>query len=270
MSRVTFTPAMADRLTELLGLFRVPTMAAETVKRFEQAGHHEALHTLLEVAELEANDRRQRRIERLQRASRLPTGKTSRTFDEHRLPKALAGKMAELMSGAFLDRATNVLAFGLPGTGKTHLACALGHALVQDGRSVLFTPTYELVQTLLAAKRDLVLSKALRKLDTFELLILDDIGYVQQDSNEAEVLFTLIAERYERKSLFITSNLVFGEWERIFKNPMATAAAVDRLVHHSIILEFNVPSYRTEQAAKRKDGPSSKKPQGPTPPEART
>ncbi len=155
-----------------------------------------------------------------------------------------------------------MLAFGLPGTGKTHLAGALGHELVRQGRSVCFIPTYELVQSLLVAKRDLDLPRALRKLDNFELLILDDLGYVQQSSDEAEVLFTLMAERYERRSVLITSNLVLGEWERIFRNPMTTAAAIDRLVHHSVILEFDVPSFRTEKAkqeAKTKDASKSSK-----------
>jgi DNA replication protein DnaC len=122
---------------------------------------------------------------------------------------------------------------------KTHAAAALGHALVQRGHSVLFSPTFRLVQELLAAKRDLALPRALQRLDAFEVLILDDIGYVQQSADEVEVLFTLMAERYERRSLVITSNLVFGEWDRIFKNPMTTAAAIDRLVHHSTILEFS-------------------------------
>jgi DNA replication protein DnaC len=120
-------------------------------------------------------------------------------------------------------------------------------------------PAYELVQELLSAKRDLRLSRALRKLDAFELLILDDIGYVQQTAEETEVLFTLMAERYERRSLLVTSNLVFGEWDRIFKNPMTTAAAIDRLVHHSVILEFDVPSFRTENAKKAKAGSSQPK-----------
>jgi DNA replication protein DnaC len=138
------------------------------------------------------------------------------------------------------------LAFGLPGTGKSHAACALGHALVQAGHSVLFVPTFKLVQELLVAKRDLELPRALRKLDKFALLILDDIGYVKQSPDEIEVLFTLLAERYERRSVLLTSNLMFSEWDRIFQNPMTTAAAIDRLVHHSVILEFAVISYRTE------------------------
>ena len=139
------------------------------------------------------------------------------------------------------------LVFGLPGVGKSHAACAIGNTLIELGHSVLFRPAYQLVQELLAAKRDLVLPQKLRRLDSFELLILDDIGYVKQSPEEAEVLFTLIAERYERRSMLITSNLVFSDWERIFKDPMATAAAIDRLVHHATILEFNVPSYRTRR-----------------------
>ena len=144
-----------------------------------------------------------------------------------------------------------MLAFGLPGAGKTHARCALGHRLVEAGHSVLFAPAYRLVQELLAAKRDLDLPRQLRKLDNFDFLLLDDLGYLPQGAEESEVLFTLIAERYERRSLGITSNLVFSEWERIFANPMATAAAIDRVVHHSVILEFDVPSYRTNAAQQR-------------------
>ena len=152
-----------------------------------------------------------------------------------------------------MERGVNVLAFGLPGTGKTHALCALGHRLVEADHSVLFTPACRLVQDLLAAKRDLALPRQLRRLDNFDFLLLnflllDDLGYLPQGAEESEVLFTLIAEPYERRSLGITSNLVFSEWERIFANPMSTAAAIDRVVHHSVILEFNVPSYRTGAA----------------------
>lgn len=241
------------RIDARLAEFKLPTLHAELVTRFKQAGQAHVLPLVLEILELEAGDRRERRVERLLRAARLPPGKTFQTFTDGRLPPRLAQKLRELARGDFLERAENVLIFGLPGTGKTHAACALAHALVLEGRSVLFTPTFQLVQELLAAKRELALPRALRRLDVFELLILDDIGYVQQSPEEVEVLFTLMAERYERRSMLITSNLVFSEWEKIFKNPMTTAAAIDRLVHHSEILEFDVPSFRTEDAKKRKE-----------------
>lgn len=240
-----------ERLIELLVSFKVPTLARELVPRLRADGHGELLPLLLEIFELEAEDRRGRRTDRLRRASHLPAGKTLATLDQARLPRALCDKLRELLRGDFIERAVNVLCFGLPGTGKSHVACALGHALVEAGHPVLFTPTYQLVQELLSAKRTLTLPRALRKLDLFDLIILDDLGYVAQSPEEAEVLFTLMAERYERKSMLLTSNLVFSHWDRIFGNPMATAAAVDRLVHHSVILEFDVQSFRTQSARRR-------------------
>jgi len=243
--------ALCARLVALCGDFKLPTLAAELVPRFQKAGREDALPLLAEVFELEAQDRLERRIDRLRRASHLPPGKTMATLDQARLPRPLVEKLRALARGDFLDGAHNVLCFGLPGTGKSHAASAIGHALIEAGHSVLFVPTYQLVQELLVAKRDLDLPRTLRKLDLFELIILDDLGYVAQAPDEAEVLFTLMAERYERRSMLITSNLVFSQWDRIFKNPMATAAAIDRLVHHAVILEFDVPSYRTEDARKR-------------------
>lgn len=234
----------------LLLRFKLPTLAHELVPRFAAAGRTDVLPLLHEVLELEAQDRRHRRVDRLRRASKLPPGKTFDTLDAKRFPPSVGQQLRELARGDFLERAANVLAFGLPGVGKSHAACAIGHALVEAGHSVLFAPTYHLVQELLAAKRDLALPRALRRLDAFDLIILDDIGYVQQSAAEIEVLFTLMAERYERRSMLITSNLVFSAWDQIFKNPMTTAAAIDRLVHHSVILEFAVPSYRTEKARK--------------------
>lgn len=240
-----WTPSMAERMFELFGIFKLQTMAEEAERRIEKAGHRDALPVFLELLELEAGERRGRRVERLLRKSQLPPGKTFDTLDQSRLPRPLQQQLRELSSGEFLERTINVLAFGLPGTGKSHAASALGHALVRAGHSVLFIPTYQLVQELLVAKRDLELPRALRKLDAFELLILDDLGYVQQSTDEMEVLFTLMAERYERRSLLLTSNLVFSAWDKIFKNPMTTAAAIDRVVHHSAILEFApVESYR--------------------------
>lgn len=246
-----FTIDMSTRMRDLLVRFKLPTFADQIVRRFTDSGHDTALPTLLEVLEAEAGERAHRRTERLLKASHLPPGKTFDTLDRTRLPRAIMPKLDELATGDFLERADNVLCFGLPGRGKTHAAAALGHALVQRGHSVLFTPTFRLVQELLAAKRDLALPRALQRLDSYDLLVLDDIGYVQQSADEVEVLFTLMAERYERRSLLITSNLVFGEWDRIFKNPMTTAAAIDRLVHHSVILEFNGRSKRADEAELR-------------------
>jgi DNA replication protein DnaC len=240
-----------ERIAQLCAEFRLPTVAAEVVPRFQASDHSAALATLLEVFELEAGDRRQRRVDRLRRAAKLPAGKTWETLDRTRLPVKLQQQLEELATGRFLDRAVNVLAFGLPGTGKTHAMAALGHRLIEQGHSVAFVPTYQLVQNLLAAKRDLDLPRVLRKLDHFEVLILDDLGYLKHRADEAEVLFTLIAERYERRSLIITSNMVFSQWEEIFQSPMATAAAIDRIVHHSVIAEFDVTSYRTAQAQNR-------------------
>lgn len=248
---MTTSPDASARIRELFTLFKLPTLADQATQRFRDGGHDDALAVLLETLEAEHDERKVRRSERLLRASRLPPSKTLQTLDQLRLPKAMAPRLRELATGEFLERAANVLCFGLPGTGKTHAACAVGHELVQRGHSVLFAPTFQLVQELLAAKRDLALPRALRKLDSFEVIILDDIGYVQQSADEIEVLFTLMAERYERRSMVITSNLVFGQWDRIFKNPMTTAAAIDRLVHHSVILEFDGPSVRAEEAKRR-------------------
>ena len=237
-----------EQLEALCASFRLPTVASELGARLRAAGQSEAVQTVVEVFELEAGDRQQRRVDRLRRASKLPPGKTFESFERQRLPDKLRQQLRDLETGSFADRGDNVLAFGLPGTGKSHAMAALGHQLVESGRSVLFTAAYQLVQHLLKAKRDLELPRALRKLDHFEVLILDDLGYVQQQPEEADVLFTLIAERYERRSLVVTSNVVFSQWEQIFQNPMATAAAIDRVVHHAAILEFDVQSYRTDQA----------------------
>ena len=254
MSRAK-TVTVGDQITTLHTGFLLTTAARELVSRFVEAEQQPALPLLLEVLELEAEERRARRTTRLRRASKLPPGKTFDTLDEGRLPPALVRKLHELAEGDFLADATNVLAFGLPGVGKSHAMCAIGHALVDRGHAVLFMPTYSLVQELLAAKRNLELPRALRKLDHYAVLLLDDVGYIQQSPEEAEILFTLLAERYERRAVIITSNLIFAQWDRIFRDQMATAAAIDRLVHHSVLLEFDVPSFRTEQAKRR--GPAN-------------
>lgn len=208
---------------------------------------------LLELVEMESQARRTRRLERMLRHSKLPPDKTLASFDLKRIPAKVRQQVKTLADGSFLDRNENVLAFGKPGTGKTHVLCAIGQELIHRDRKVYFASTQLMVQELLIAKRDLALSRLLKKLSRFDALILDDLGYVQQSREEMEVLFTLLAERYERGSVMITSNLPFSKWEAIFKDPMTTAAAIDRLVHHSVILELTVPSYRVEQAKKNRN-----------------
>lgn len=244
-----------ETLQQHFRTLRMPTavqIVEETIATAQKENW--SLETFLsEILEQEMEGRRLRRIERLKKAAHLPVEKTLVAFDQERLPLQIRRLLPQLCTGEFVDRAENLLVFGLPGRGKTHFAAAVGHELVNIGRSVFFTPTYRLVDRILRARRDLELEYELRRLDRFEVLILDDIGYVQQSRDEMEVLFTLLAERYERRSVVITSNLVFSQWDQIFKDPLTTAAAIDRVVHHSIIVEFGkeMSSHRADQAALR-------------------
>lgn len=207
---------------------------------------------LLELANRECETRRTNRIETMLRQSRLPLEKTLDSFDLKRLPEKLRRQVRSLTDSSFVERCENVLAFGKPGSGKTHLLAAISQELIRQGKRVYFSPCSLLVQELLIAKRDLKLSRVLKRLSRFDAIMIDDIGYVQQSREEMEVLFTLLAERYERGSVLLTSNLPFSKWEAIFKDPMTTAAAIDRLVHHSVILELNITSFRLEDAKKSK------------------
>jgi len=246
--------SLATTLTDHLKELHMPTIRAlfeETARRAEQESLSYEQY-LLELVEREVETRRQNRVERLLRESKIPLEKTLESFELKRLPMKLQRQVRTLLDGSFLDRHENVLAFGKPGTGKSHLLFALGQELIRRGRRVLATTCSLVVQQLLIAKRDLKLARVLKRLTKYDALIIDDIGYVQQDREEMEVLFTLLADRYERGSVMITSNLPFSKWEAIFKDPMTTAAAIDRLVHHSVILELNLPSYRMESAKKSK------------------
>jgi DNA replication protein DnaC len=244
------TRALAACLQDL----RLPTVRAqyEAVARQASAETWGYPEYLLELLERECQQRRHQRIERLLRESHLPLEKNWASLDLKRLPGKAVEQLRALLSGDFVDRRENILVFGPPGSGKTHGLCAVAQELVRAGRRVLFTTTALLVQELLAAKRDLKLKALLKRLSRWEALILDDLGYVQQSREEMEVLFTLLAERYERGSVCLTSNLPFSKWEQVFKDPMTTAAAVDRLVHHSVIVELNVASYRAEAAKRAK------------------
>jgi DNA replication protein DnaC len=221
----------------------------ELAHRAQQEAHSYERY-LLELAERECQARRSHRVERLLRESRLPLAKTLEALDLKRLPPKVVQQVRALLDGTFLDRCENVLVFGNPGSGKTHVLAAIAQELIRAGRRVYFRDCGLMVQDLLAAKRDLKLSRFFKTLSRYEALVLDDLGYVQQSREEMEVLFSLLAERYERGSVLLSSNLAFSGWEAIFKDAMMTAAAIDRLVHHCVIVELNVPSYRAEQAKK--------------------
>lgn len=242
-------------LPTLLRALNLGEMASKSDDLTLQAGQEGWSHEqyLRVLCELELDRRAQRRTDRLLKDSRLPSAKTLATLDQERLPLKLRRQLPALLEGRFVQEAGNILAFGLPGRGKTHLLCAIAHELIlRHGTRVLFIPAVHLVQQLLVAKRDLKLETFLRKLDGFEVILVDDIGYIQQSREEMEVLFTFLSERYERKSVMITSNLLFSDWDKIFKDPVTTAAAIDRLVHHSIILELDGDSYRMQHAKKAK------------------
>ncbi len=243
-------PALVGHLKEL----RLPTMRQcyeETARRAERETLSYEQY-LLEVISRECEQRRKARIERLLNESELPLEKSLANFDMKRLPAKAARQMRTLLEGDFLNRKENVLVFGNPGSGKSHLLTSLAQELVVvRERKMHFTKCSLLMQDLLAAKRDLRLSKEIKRLSRYEGLIIDDLGYIQQSRDDMDVVFTLLAERYERGSVLMTSNLPFSKWEGIFKDAMMTAAAIDRLVHHSVIIELNIPSYRVEEAKKK-------------------
>jgi DNA replication protein DnaC len=263
---------MPDRHAELITMLRtlkLPAMADSfadlALKAAKASLTHEAF--LYELVRAECAQRDHRRIARLRRRSGLPPDKTFHTLRLDRFPPAVRQQIERLQGGAFVAEAINVVAVGTPGVGKSHLLAALGHELVLQGHPVFWTPTASLVQRLLAAKRDLRLPQALAQLDRFACVILDDIGYVQHDRDEMEVMFTFLAERYERRSVALSTNLVFSNWDRIFKDPMTTLAAIDRVVHHSVILDLmGMESYRAHEAIDQKHKPKPTK-DGPTPPE---
>ena len=247
----------AARVELLLSELRLPgiklrwaTLAAQSDKEGWPAARF-----LAALAEHEVADRSCRRMERHLAEARLPAGKTLATFDFEAVPMVSKAQVMALAAGdAWLEKGANILLFGPPGGGKSHLSAALGLALVENGWRVLFTRTTDLVQQLQVARRDLTLESAITKLDRYDLLILDDLAYVTKDQAETSVLFELIATRYERRSMLITANQPFGEWGKVFPDQAMTLAAIDRLVHHATILEMNVESYRRREALDRKRG----------------
>jgi DNA replication protein DnaC len=241
----------AAKLPVMLTTLRLPTISRiwqEFGGRADREGWGSA-RFLAALCEHELADRQARRIARHMAESGLPQGKSFATFDFAAVPTIRKAHVMALAEGdAWLEQGANILLFGPSGTGKSHLAAALGTALVDAGRRVLFTRTTDLVQKLQAARRDLTLPTMLAKLDRFDCLVLDDLGYVRKDQAETTVLFELIAERYERKSLITTCNQPFSAWNEIFPDPAMTVAAIDRLVHHATVLELNTESYRRRAA----------------------
>ena len=253
----TKTTVDAARVELLLNELRLPGIKLMWAKLAEQSDKEgwPAARFLAAIAEHEMVDRGRRRMERHLTEARLPAGKTLATFDFESVPMVSKAQVMALASGdEWLAKGANILLFGPPGGGKSHLSSALGLALIENGRRVFFARTTDLVQRLQIARREFALESAIAKLDRYDLLILDDLAYVTKDQAETSVLFELIAARYERRSMLITANQPFGEWGKIFPDQAMTLAAIDRLVHHATILEMNVESYRRREALDRKRG----------------
>ena len=246
------------RINLLLNELRLPAIKLLWPQFAEQSDKEgwPAARFLTTIAEHEIAERGRRRIERHLVEARLPAGKTFDNFDFEAVPMISKAQVTALAAGdGWLGKGANLLLFGPPGGGKSHLAAAIGLALIENGWRVLFTRTTDLVQKLQVARRELNLEAAINRLDRFDLLILDDLAYVTKDQAETSVLFELISARYERRSMLITANQPFGEWNRVFPDPAMTLAAIDRLVHHATIVEMNVESYRRRTALERKRGP---------------
>jgi len=246
------------RVELLLAELRLPALKlvwADLAAQADKEGWP-AARFLAALAEHEMAERARRRIERHLAEARLPPGKTLDSFDFEAVPMVSKAQVMALAAGdSWFEKGANLIMFGPPGGGKSHLAAALGFALVEAGWRVLFTRTTDLVQRLQMARRELALESAIAKLDKYHLLILDDLAYVTKDQAETSVLFELIGARYERRSLLVTANQPFGEWGKIFPDQAMTLAVVDRLVHHATIFEMNVESYRRRTALERKHGP---------------
>jgi DNA replication protein DnaC len=250
-----------DQLEALLRSLNLKSFV-RNYKEFADKSHKQKLSHIAYLHELvkaESSERQSRKVERLINEAKLPRGKTLDGFDLSKQPSLSPGRLKELAQGDFLDLCENLLIFGIPGAGKTHLSSSLAREWCLRGRKVLYTTAAMLVQDLLVAKRDLKLNQMIKKLDGYEALVIDDISYVPYNRDETDVLFVLLAARYETRSVVITSNLIFSDWENIFKDAMTTRAAIDRLIHHATILELT-ESFRQSAAKSRKKAQEQKEP----------
>lgn len=260
---INYESTRQEPLDNLLKSLCLPTAAScyqEVAISFESENKS---HTdyLRELTLRELEHRRNQRIARLIKQAKLSRDKLLIDFDISRIPGLSPTKIQNLAKGDFIEGAENIIIFGNPGTGKTHLSIALAREWCMQGRRVLYLTAASLVQQLLEAKANLKLRQFIKKLDYFEVLLIDDISYVPYSKEETDVLFTLMAERYEMRSLLITSNLAFADWNSIFKDEMTTSAAIDRLVHHSTILELNAESYRVAEAKNKSNSKGKKLPE---------
>lgn len=249
-----------EQLESMLFSFHLPSFKKHYLSHARMCEKEKLDHVayLFELSRIETEDRYNRKTERLLRTAKLPRGKRLDDFEYTQVPSLSRTRVQELAEGACLDQSENILIFGNPGTGKTHLAIGLAREWCLRGRTAYFTTAAALVQDLLKAKRDLKFNSLLKKLDKFEAIVIDDLSYIPQEREETDVLFLLLAERYERRSVVITSNLPFSKWDCVFKDPMTAMAAVDRLVHHSTILELNGESYRATAATKKRQKEAAK------------
>lgn len=244
---------MSTQLIQGLKRLKLSVMREECLNHAEKARKEGWAYEeyLLELVQKELESREDKRVNKWLKESNLPIAKSLVNFDFTRLPKDIQHQFNALRDGKFLERKENILLFGTPGGGKTHLICGLAQDMIRKGYKAFFRPCAALIQELLVAKKELRINRFLKKLTTHNLLVIDEIGYIQQTKEEMEVFFTLLAECYETTSILLTSNLPFSKWEGIFKDAMMAAAAIDRLIHHSVILELNLPSYRLESKNKK-------------------
>jgi DNA replication protein DnaC len=249
-------------LDHYLKTLRLPTFLNEYDKVAQQCAQEGVDHPryLLRLCELELLDRERRAVERRIRSARFSILKSLDSFDFLALPALNKALVLELARGEYISRKENVLALGNSGTGKTHIALGLGLAACQQGHRVRFTTAAALVHELMEAKDDRHLLRFQKHLASFDLLIVDELGFVPLSKSGAELLFEVLSQRYERSATLVTSNLPFNEWTEVLGSERLTGALLDRLTHHVHILEMNGPSYRLQHSKAQRQSKAKTRP----------